>query len=642
VEFIGQAFQLIHGGREPALQVRQIQKVLERLGDFNLLPDFVIKELSEAYVFLRNTEHRLQEVADQQTHQLPIETEGQQRLAYSMGFNSWLTYQKVLNKHQDHVHDHFLQIITAPQIEQTNLSDDGIRKIWDQSLQGSLAVDVLAQFGYDKPEQAYEIIENAHQIRSFRALSQQGRRRLDHLMPLLIGAVGKSSEPTRTLKRLVILLEAIAQRTSYLALLAEYPLALSQLVKLCAASPWISHLLARQPILLDELLDPRTLYVAATRNELIAHLQTRLAAINSNDLEQQMNELRHFKYSNVLRVASVDILDLLPLMQVSDHLTEIAEVVLQSVLNMAWLHMRERHGLPCGVDSGLGEKGLRERGLEEKGLTIDGTQMGFAIIAYGKLGGIELGYGSDLDLVFLYQGDSNAMTDGDKPLANAVFYARLGQRIIHMLQTLTPAGVLYDVDMRLRPNGASGLLVTNVEGFERYQMESAWIWEHQALVRARPVVGDEHIKQSFTQIRQKVLSKSRDVGMLRDEIRAMRERMRKEFSPQLTPQDQCIDLKQGQGGIVDIEFMVQYMVLANAAANPDLMTYTDVVRILESCAEKRLITSETGSQLSDIYREYRSRVHRLKLQEKSASIGAREYEDQRKLVSQMWQSLMFD
>lgn len=659
VEFIGQAFQLIHGGREPALQVRQIQTVLERLGDFDLLPDYVINELSEAYVFLRNTEHRLQEVADQQTHQLPSEPKDQHRLAYAMGFDSWPTYLKVLKKHRDHVHNHFQQIITAPQLDQADLGDDGIRKIWDQSLPESLAIEILAEFGYDVPEQAYEIVKNAYQIRSFRVLSQQGRRRLDHLMPLLIGAVGKSFEPTRTLKRLLILLEAIAQRTSYLALLAEYPLALSQLVKLCAASPWISHLLARQPILLDELLDPRTLYVAATRDQLIAQLQSRLANVKPNDLEQQMNELRNFKNSNVLRVASVDILDLLPLMRVSDHLTEIAEVVLQSVLNMAWLHMRERHGLPFGLEGkglegkGLQDKGLEKKGLdsglEEKGLAKDGAQMGFAIIAYGKLGGIELGYGSDLDLVFLYQGDSNAMTDGDKPLANAVFYARLGQRIIHLLQTLTPAGVLYDVDLRLRPSGASGLLVASVEGFEDYQMKRAWIWEHQALVRARPVAGDEQIKQRFTQIRRRVLSQPRDVKVLREEICGMRERMRKELSlqdksqhtAQLSPQEGDIDIKQGQGGIVDIEFMVQYIVLANATTNPDLMTYTDVVRILEACVDKRLMAPDVSTQLSDIYKEYRSCVHHLTLQEKSALIDASKVEDQRKIVIKQWQSLMF-
>lgn len=614
VEFIGQAFQLIRGGHQPALQERQIQKVLTRLGEGQYLPGYVVDKLQAAYIFLRTVEHRLQEMADRQTHQLPLDPTDQLRLAYSMDYKSWVVFLDELDKHRRHVHENFNQTFEAPQLDQAELGDHGLQDLWCAAIDETAALKVLATHGYDQPQLTYEMMQSAKKSSSFRELSRQGQQRLDRLMPLLLGAVGACDHPHVTLKRLLELLEAICRRTSYLALLGENPMALSQLVKLCATSPWIGHMLSKQPLLLDELLDPRTLYTPPTRNQLVDDLARRLAYVSKGDLEQQMETLRQFKQANVLRVAAADISDAVPLMVVSNHLTGIAEIILNTVLEIAWSHLVERHGQP--------------RSLSEN--------KGFAVIAYGKLGGIELGYGSDLDLVFLYDGDQNAMTNGSKALSNAVFYGRLGQRMIHLLTAVTPAGILYEVDMRLRPSGASGLLVTQVDALEHYQLKRAWVWEHQALVRGRPVVGDKKLCDKFLTIRNKVLSQPREASKLRHEVVTMRERMRAE----LTLAKSGMDLKQGPGGIVDIEFMAQYMVLANAAKYPDLMEFTDNIRILEQCAVIGLIEVEEQRQLSDIYRKYRAKAHRLVLQERPVVVGDSEFLEQRETVVCLWKKIL--
>ena len=389
-------------------------------------------------------------------------------------------------------------------------------------------------------------------------------------------------------------------------------------MKLCAASPWISHQIARQPILLDELLDPRNLYVPPSREQLATELRQRLANIDPNDLEQHMDALRQFKNASVLRVAAADVSEAVPLMKVSDHLTFVAEAVINKVLLLAWQHMVARHGKPVSA-----------------GDSTDNS--GFAIIAYGKLGGIELGYGSDLDLVFLYNGDQNGFTDGSKPVANSVFYSRLGQRIIHILTSLTPAGVLYEVDMRLRPSGASGLLVTHVESFEEYQHHKAWTWEHQALVRARPVAGDGTVKAEFERIRRETLGRAREPRALREEVAAMRERMRKELLP---PNQAEFDIKQAPGGITDIEFMVQYAVLAYASQYPSLLTYTDNIRILETMMANELISQEDGALLIDCYKILRSQIHRLTLQEQPAKTTDDYYRQVGQQVFALWRQMM--
>ena len=367
---------------------------------------------------------------------------------------------------------------------------------------------------------------------------------------------------------------------------------------------------------LDELLDPRSLYAPPDRQRLASNLRERLISVSADDEERMLDSLRYFKQANELRVAAADVAGALPVMKVSDHLTWIAEVTLEEVLEVAWRHLISRHGRPV---------------CDSKGRPCD---KGFAIVAYGKLGGIELGYGSDLDLVFLHGGeDPNAETTGDHSLAVPVFFARLGQRVIHVLTARTAAGELYEVDMRLRPDGASGMLVSSLRSFEAYQKEKAWVWEHQALVRARVVAGDPLIAAQFDRIRRERLGRTRDREALRKEVCEMREKMRTTLRKS---KDGEFDLKQDHGGIADIEFMVQYGVLGWAAEHPALLEYTDNVRILEGFSAAGLMPEEDTALLSEAYRTFRNRLHRLKLQGQPAIVGRDEYAELINKVKLIW------
>ncbi|MEN8170433.1 MAG: bifunctional [glutamate--ammonia ligase]-adenylyl-L-tyrosine phosphorylase/[glutamate--ammonia-ligase] adenylyltransferase [Pseudomonadota bacterium] len=621
VEFIGQAFQLIRGGREPTLQRRRILTVLEALRGFELLPDFVVDELVIAYTFLRNTEHRIQEWAEQQTHMLPTDEEGQVRLACGMGFTSWGEFEPVLRDHMRRVDEHFQQVFAAPQIEHAESDEQDLTGIWQGSMDSEQALATLQQLGFKEGEEMLRLLGQVRDGRSVQAMSAQGRMRLDQLMPLLLGAVGQGREPDETLRRLLHLLEMIGGRSAYLALLVENPMALSQLVRLFSASPWIASHLTRFPQLLDELLDPRTLYAPPKRDELANEVRQRLMHIPAEDLEAQMEALRHIKQAHVLRVAAADVMEAVPLMVVSDHLTDIAEVMVEAAFDLAWRHLVSRHGRPDSCDERV-------------------CDTGFAVIAYGKMGGFELGYGSDLDIVFLHSKESEGkFTGGDKPLDNAVFYARLGQRMIHILNTRTAAGELYEIDTRLRPSGASGLLVSSVDAFGDYQREQAWTWEHQALVRARFTNGDAGIAEAFAAVRSEILIQQRDLGKLRQEVREMREKMRTSLSK---AESGKFDLKQDHGGIADIEFMVQYGVLAWAHAHPALLQWSDNIRLLESLAQCGLISEAESALLSDAYRSYRARAHRLTLQQQKAVVDESEFRELRDGVTALWQKMMVD
>jgi len=621
VEFIVQAFQLIRGGREPQLRERGLLRVLQALADMDLLPDFAARRLAGAYRFLRRVENRLQAVADQQTHRLPGTEADRARLAYSMGSNDWEAFSRELDGHRQFVNEQFQQVFGAPQLEAENSPDQRWATLWQDTLSQEEALARLAESGFAAPAEAWQRLQHTRQGIEPR-LGQLGRRRLDRLMPLLLAAVSEAADPDATLGRLLLLIETIAGRSAYLALLVEHPLALSQLVRLCDASPWIATQLTRHPILLDELPDPRTLYHPPGREVLAQQLGQRLQQLEPDDLEQQMDVLRQFKQAAVLRVAAADVAGAIPLTAVSDYLTVIAEVVLAQVLDLAWQYMLKRHGRPL-CRAGRGQR-----------------QPGFTVIGYGKLGGLELGYGSDLDLVFLHDSaGEEARSDGKKPLDNAVYFARLGQRVIHLLNTLTPSGMLYEVDMRLRPSGASGLLVTSLEAFRQYQRQEAWTWEHQALVRARPVAGDAGLAEGFARVREDVLRIRRDAGRLRSEVRDMRERMRAELG---SHKPGLFDLKQDRGGIADIEFMVQYDILRWAYEFPDLTRFSDNLRLLDALAGHALLSTEDATILGDAYRAYRKRGHQLALQESPAQVEDWEFVDTRQRVSALWSRLMLD
>jgi glutamate-ammonia-ligase adenylyltransferase len=625
IEFIAQAFQLIYGGRRPVLRERSTLGVLDALGAGGYLPKYVVAALKEAYCFLRLTENRLQAHADQQLHDLPHEELPKLRLAYAMGFDTWPAFVDALMRHVRRVEGQFEQVFAAPQgDDQGDGAAGDFAAVWDGGLSDEAARSFLTEQGFEQPDEVERLLAGLQSSLACRSLSTRGRDRLDQLMPLLLGAVAGAPHPTQTLDRLLRLVERVARRSVYLSMLVENPLVLSQLVKLCAASPWIAEHLARHPLLMDELMHPSSLYQPLRPDALLAELDLYLSRISPADQEQRLDAFRHFQQINVLRVAAADINGGLRLMLVSDCLTWIAEAVLRRVLEYSWTDLVARHGVPRYIWEGE----IREAG--------------FAIVAYGKLGGIELGYGSDLDLVFLHDSCADGQeTDGARCIDNGTFFARLAQRIIHHLSTRTAAGVLYEVDTRLRPSGRAGLLVTSLEAFTRYQREEAWTWEHQALVRARPVAGTEAIAEALCELRRTTLSQPRDRQKLRTEVREMRERMRQELG---SKKGGGLDLKHDRGGIADIEFMVQYAVLAGACDYPALLEWTDNIRQLDALEAASLLSAEDASCLRDAYRALRRLGHRLTLEGRDSSLTelelGQENQRHREAVARLWRQMM--
>lgn len=620
IEFIGQTFQLLRGGRDPALQERQILKVLSLLANRGVLSSETARELCEAYRFLRNTEHRIQEIADQQTQRLPRNDLDRARVAFGMGHTKWTDFLRELNEHRSCVAGHFAELLRTEDDQEVNGISE-LEAFWQHDLKPESAREALEEAGFADPEAVLGLISQWKHTPVTENISKEGRERLDRLMPLLLELIAKlpADDQNNTLDRLLRLVESIARRSVYLALLREHPAALEDLIKLCAASPWIAEYITNQPILLDELIDPETLYSPPDRATLEKELHDTLLHLSANDLERQMDALRHFRHSQVLRVAAADITGRLPLAEVSNHLTAIAEVVIGAASELAWNEMVERYGEPCFIEDG-----------EQK-------RASFAIIGYGKLGGYELGYGSDLDVVFLHdsRGDDQ-WTNGKKQVDNSVFFNRLGQRLIHILTTMTPAGRTYEIDTRLRPSGLSGFLVTSLEAYEDYQLNSAWTWEHQALVRARPVTGEEQIRSVFLKIRSRILSQPRNEAVLKKEIREMREKMRQTLGQNIKG---MFDLKQGLGGMADIEFIVQYNVLRWASEYHELLVFTDNLRLLEIMARLKLLKKKEAECLIDAYFRYRTDGHRLALQGQPAIVPEMKYKKIRQHVTIIWNNI---
>lgn len=589
IEFTAQLFQLMRGGRIPSLRTRNLLQTLAVLQEQQLITEHEYATLRTAYHFLRRTENRLQMWNDEQTHALPTTPERQAILAQAMDFADWASFQITLNQHQTNVSQIFQRVFAL---------DNGVSR----SLPEHPAIQALLQ------------------SRLYNTLTDTGRNRLNRFLPALLDACNSTTNPHETLERCLRVVQKIASRSGYIAMLADHPTARDQFVRLVSDSLWITSQLTQHPILLDELLDTRQLYTPLNRAELGTALRQELERIDQQDPEQVMERLRQFKQAQVLRVAASDITGMLPLMKVSDQLTWIAEAVLDETLRHVWANLTAQTGTPH--------------------YQVDSTThaAGFAIIGYGKLGGLELGYGSDLDVIFLHDSHGQAQqTNGKKSLENAVFYARLAQRIIHTLSTFTPAGRLYETDTRLRPSGASGLLVSSLEAFRQYQHDKAWIWEHQALLRARAITGSPTLIAQFEQIRQHVLCRARDIDTLRYEVTQMRRKMWEALG---SKDAQCFNLKKDHGGITDIEFIVQFLILAHAHTHPELVRWSDNIRQLESLQHAGILTMEQSETLSDIYRSLRDRIHELALQEQSACVDAKQFVREREYVRHAWVELV--
>ncbi|HEC83672.1 MAG: bifunctional [glutamate--ammonia ligase]-adenylyl-L-tyrosine phosphorylase/[glutamate--ammonia-ligase] adenylyltransferase [Candidatus Parabeggiatoa sp. nov. 2] len=634
IEFVCQVFQLIRGGRQPALQQRHLLTTLAQIEKYQLLPSEVVTRLREAYHFLRLTENHLQAIEDRQTQTLPEDELNQTRLAYSMGFSDWSHFLAQLLQHHQQVHLEFEQVIapepTLPKPIESLQSIESNRwqTLWSGGLDNKEEAELLLKADFQNAAEVLAHLQQLLESRTVKKLTQRGRQRLDTLIPLVITAAIEQRSPDDAIHRTLKFIESVAQRGVYLALLIERPVVLKQLVRLCADSAWIAEQLTRYPLLLDELIDPRRLYDPLKPDELDNALQAQLAHLPKEDLDMQMDSLRQFKRSQVLHVAAAELSGNMSAPDASDYLAAIADTLVRHALVMARDYLTPKYGQPRCNDQG------------------DNRPAELAIIAYGKAGGIELSYGSDLDIVFLHDScGTAAFTDGDKQLDNQVFFARLAQRIIHILTINTPAGILYEVDSRLRPGGASGMLVSSFDAFTSYQEQNAWTWEHQALVRARIIAGNPDSQARFEKIRRDILSQRRDPDTLKQDVCEMRDKMRvnldksKPTKPPFTD-DGIFDLKQGHGGIANIEFIIQYAVLRGAADYPNLLDTTGMLPLLHLFAKHGLLEETACRQLGDAFRTYRAETHRLALQNQPAQVDNNKFAEQRQQVMHWWKEII--
>jgi [glutamine synthetase] adenylyltransferase / [glutamine synthetase]-adenylyl-L-tyrosine phosphorylase len=618
IEFIVQCLQLLRGGADPRLREPGLPAALARIEETGQLPRQAVTELREAWRFLRLTENRLQAWQDRQTHELPGDDEGRLRLAFSMGFEDWDAYAAELAAHQHRV-DGWFQHQTASGSDEA--PEDGIAAAWENGAGDASARAGLLEAGFSAPERVQAAMRGVAEAPWYRRLDETAHRRLATLVPALARGAAGLDAPEEALERLLRVVSAIGGRSAYFALLNENPAARERFITLCGGSEFLASQVAAHPLLLDDLIDPRLMESPPGRDELAAELDERLAGVEPEDLEEQMDALRNYRRAAVFRVAVADLTGRLPLMKVSDQLTWIAEVLLEACVRIAREDAERRHGRPLCGDS---ENALR------------GCSM--AVIGYGKLGGLELGYGSDLDLVFVHDASGAIQhTEGPDVVESGMLFARMTRRIVHLLATPTGAGVLYEVDTRLRPSGKGGLLVTSLQAFETYQREKAWTWEHQALLRARAVAGHPQVRTAFEQLRVRVLVDAVRRDSLRHQVAEMRERMRAELS---SGTREWFDLKQDGGGIADIEFLVQYLVLQHAAEHPELLRWPDNMRQIEDLRDAGLLSAEDSALLHEAYVEFRQRLHRLALAGAPGRVPAVDLAPLRDRVQALWRRIM--
>ena len=624
IEFSAQVFQLIRGGQEPELRVRPTLAVLGVAARRNWLAQSVAEALANAYVFLRKLEHRIQYLDDAQTHILPGPGDDRLAIARAMGFPDDASFMTVLDEHREFVAAQFDEIFAdkaggnGQKGGKTASSGAGDcecpPELWseclaDEAQTGDLG-NQLSRLGFQDPEGALDRLRAVWTSSRYKALGEVSRRRFDQLVQRAVeGAVGTGeADADAVLGRMLDLLSTISRRSSYLALLTEYPRALERVVKVLAGSRWAAGYLISHPQLLDELLDDEALAAPfdwpSFKTQLLLSLNSAGAMGN---VEVQMDILRRAHHAEVFRILLLDLQGTLSVEAIGDRLSELADIIVDVTISTVWPHVATRH-----------------REVPR-----------FSVIAYGKLGGKELGYASDLDLIFLYDDDDERAPDA---------YAALARRFVTWLTTHTGAGMLFDVDLRLRPNGLSGLLVTNIESFRQYQFRegnanTAWVWEHQALTRARFCAGDETIGAAFENIRAQVLATPREALPLAQEIVAMR---RKVLDGHPNP-GKLFDLKHDRGGMVDIEFTVQYLVLLHSGAHPSLLRNAGNIALLRESAQLGLIDAKLADDAAAAYRTYRKRQHKLRLDGvEAARVPAADVEAEREAVMALWYSVFSD
>lgn len=621
IEFIGQSFQLVRGGRDKRLRIRSIIQVLELLAVQKLMPVQDVDSLLTAYRFLRKVENAIQMVRDEQKHNLPEDGLDQARLLAIVDEETWPVFLQKLSDHRARVANCFRQLFEDDPSESVTDetsgsqtvpgSDNGgntqttetINNLWlslvSQETSDETKTELLKESGFNPDETLLSAVSNLVRESYFQRLTAESQRRIERIAPLIITLAAQSADPHSALTRSLAFVRAVAGRSGYLQVLTDQPAALARLMDLFARSSWLAAFVTSQPMVIDELLTGDDRSTARDANAVHAETQEFVSRLMSVGFEEQLNSFRHYRQAREMRLACAQLDGTLTLMQVSDQLTWLAESVIAGVIKLVEAELQQKHGAPCCIDNA--QASARK------------TQL--AIIGYGKLGGLELGFGSDLDLVFLHDSrGEQQMTDGGSPIDNARYYSRVAQKFVHFMNTVTPAGVLYEIDLRLRPNGSSGVLVTGIDSFSDYQCQEAWTWEHQALMRTRLVYGSEQMLERFDAIRQAVLAQPRSAEDLREAVANMRSRMREALGNKNPVR---MNLKQDSGGVADIEFVVQFLVLAHAAQYPQLLQYTDNIRVLETAEESNLISRKDAHTLTECYLTLRERLHFQALQESS-------------------------
>lgn len=627
IEFIVQAFQLMRGGRDKVLQQRSLLAVLPQISALGLLSEIQTDQLREAYLFLRHTENTLQAIREQQTQILPENKADRQILvqtceagAHNERPQNWEAFLAILHRHQHNVRAIFNELIGTEDGEE---EENPLFAEWSDILTAEIELAdltiMLAKYPVNSENYAtiYHDLATILQEWLKRSIGQRGREVLCKLLPRVMDQIFHDQNYLVLLPRILNIIDKITTRTTYLELLLEKEPILPQLLNLCGQSEMIAEQIAHFPILLDEMIVQGSLANVADMHSYPQLLNEYLMRIPEEDEEALIDALRQFKQSQILRIAAADILGVLPVMKISDHLTFLAEAVIAAVVNLAWKQTARRFGEPAHLQP---------------------NEQGFAVIGYGKLGGIELGYNSDLDLVFLYDAPADSETMGGKKSVSAhQFYLKLAQKITAIFSLNTAAGVLYEVDMRLRPSGEAGLLVSSVEAYEQYQKNEAWTWESQALVRARCVYGSADLRQRFTEIRQSTLQMARASGQLHQEICEMREKMYQHLASKKAG---IFHLKTDRGGITDIEFIAQCLVLEYAHSKPQMAEWSDNVRIFDSAVECGILSFEEGEKIKNCYTALRNKIHHLNLLRQESAVAESEFTAERAFVAQMWAKLL--
>jgi [glutamine synthetase] adenylyltransferase / [glutamine synthetase]-adenylyl-L-tyrosine phosphorylase len=532
-----------------------------------------------------------------------------------------------LDRHRGCVARLFRMVVFGPHETEGAAVRIDLGRFWDSQAESEALIEALSQAGFAESREAARLLLELRGSALVRRLDEPGRKRLQALLPRLLADIvvaggGRSGDGAQLalLRRVLRILEAIGQRSAYFALLHENAVARGRLVELCGHGDFLASQIAAQPLLLDELIDERLLSHLPDRQALAQEIELRMQQLHDDDPEHQVEALRHFQQAAIFRVAVADLTGRLPLMHVSDRLTEIAELIVERSIELGWRQITQQFGEPmCG------------EGPRRRAVTI-------CAVGYGKLGGYELGYSSDLDLVFLHDSRGERQeTSGARPIDNQLFFVRLAQRIMHILTMHSAAGRLYEVDVRLRPSGKGGLLVTSIRAFAEYQQNEAWTWEHQALLHARAVAGAPALREEFERVRLDVLCNHVRHGNLREEVRNMRERMRRELSKAAAGE---FDMKQDAGGVADIEFLAQYWALRWAREFPPVALFPDTIRQLESVASADLVPQQVVDRLTAAYRTYRTRSHHLSLEGAAAIVPDSEFVTERAAVTRIWDETM--